>query len=291
MAIENISPKGYLFEDFRMFHNSDLLGVQTGLHFHTFYKVTIVKQGTGIYMIDGRSYDILPGDIILVGMNVPHQPFFSKGELYDRYTLYISESMINNFDSPEFDLSSIFYDPSKQILRLAPVYFDKINDLMNETETELNSPSFGSSLLSKLNVYRILINLGRLSKTTNTGLAVRHNENDKMLPLLRYINMHIAEDLSIEELSGKFFLSRYHLMRLFKASFGFTIHEYITERRLINARDKILSGNRPADACYSCGFGSYSAFARAYRDKYGISPGKTTKINRPEAGIQEFFPE
>ena len=291
MAIENVSSKGYLFEDFRLFHNRDMLGVQTVLHFHTFYKVTIVKQGNGTYMIDGRSYDILPGDIILVGMNIPHQPYFSKGELYDRYTLYISDTMINNFDSPDFDLSALFNDPSKHILRLSPAYFDMITDLVKETETELASSSFGSSLLSKLDVCRILISLGRSSETTGAGSAVRHNENDKMLSLLRYINTHINEDLSIEELSERFFLSRYHLMRLFKITFGFTIHDYITKRRLINAREKILNGDTPAEACYSCGFGSYSAFARAYRAKYGISPGKTGKTDRPESGVGEFFPE
>ncbi len=69
---QEIPAKGYLHEDFRLFHNTDTLGTEVGVHFHTFYKVTFVKYGAGSYMIDGRLYDIRPGDIILVGINVPH---------------------------------------------------------------------------------------------------------------------------------------------------------------------------------------------------------------------------
>ena len=58
---QEVPVKGYLHEDFRLFHNTDTLGTDAGVHFHTFYKVTFVKYGAGSYMIDGRMYDIRPG--------------------------------------------------------------------------------------------------------------------------------------------------------------------------------------------------------------------------------------
>ena len=60
-----------------------------------------MKYGSGSYMIDGRIYDVTTGDIILVGRGVPHRPSFAPGNLYDRYTLYISVKMLEDFDIPE----------------------------------------------------------------------------------------------------------------------------------------------------------------------------------------------
>jgi AraC-like DNA-binding protein len=291
MSAESVSLKGYLYEDFRLFHNNDISGVQVDMHYHTFHKVTLVVQGTGSYMIDGRLYDILPGDIIFIGMNVPHMPSFEKGKIYERYTLYISQTMLENLQTDDCDLSGLFYDPDMHVLRLPSGVPERLQRNAGMIETELKGNAFGSTLLSRMGVCSILVEAGRCRENSAGIPALRLNDNDKMLSLLRYINAHIDEELSINSLSERFFLSRYHLMRLFKASFKMTIHEYITERRLIKARQMMINGVLPAEACYSCGFGSYSSFGRAYRKKYGISPGKTVKTNRPEEGIREFFPE
>ena len=80
------------------------------------------------------------------------------------------------------------------------------------------------------------------------------------------------EGLSIDELAGRFYISKYHMMRRFKEETGYTIHNYVVTKRLMLARDRISAGVPVGEACYACGFRDYSAFARAYKKLFSVSP-------------------
>ena len=65
--------------------------------------------------------------------------------------------------------------------------------------------------------------------------------------LLRYINHNLTEDLSIETLARKYYLSKYHMMRKFKEETGYTIHNYIISKRLLLARTKNFRRHPPPE--------------------------------------------
>ena len=62
------------------------------------------------------------------------------------------------------------------------------------------------------------------------------------------------------------------MMRLFKTETGYTIGSYITYRRLLLARDLILSGTPITEACFASGFKDYSTFSRAYKSEFSEAP-------------------
>ena len=62
------------------------------------------------------------------------------------------------------------------------------------------------------------------------------------------------------------------MMRLFHRETGLTIHNYLTQRRLLRAKDLIAGGMRATEACYRCGCRSYSSFTRAYGKHFGTTP-------------------
>ena len=68
--------------------------------------------------------------------------------------------------------------------------------------------------------------------------------NPKIVDLIQYINQHLTESLDVDFLSSRVYLSKYYMMRLFKAETGYTIGNYITYRRLLLARTLILDGCR-----------------------------------------------
>ena len=82
----------------------------------------------------------------------------------------------------------------------------------------------------------------------------------------------IMDMASLSALSG---LSSYHMMRLFKQETGYTVGNYITEKRLIKARDLLSQGTCATQACYLSGFQNYSTFLRAYKKRY---PGRPKDI-------------
>ena len=73
-------------------------------------------------------------------------------------------------------------------------------------------------------------------------------------------------------LAERFYLSRFHLMRCFKEEMGTTIHAYVSDRRLLLAREYILQGKSTTEACFASGYQSYASFAIAYGKFFGETP-------------------
>ena len=94
----------------------------------------------------------------------------------------------------------------------------------------------------------------------------------KISDVLEYINAHLYEDLSVARICEACFLSRAQLNRLFKYATGTSVWQYITTKRLLQAKTLIRSGERPTDVYERCGFSEYSSFYRAYKAKFGHSP-------------------
>ena len=89
---------------------------------------------------------------------------------------------------------------------------------------------------------------------------------------MHYINGHLTDHLDIDTLAGIFYISKYYMMRLFKAETGYTIGSYITYRRLLFARELILDGMPITEACFASGFRDYSTFSRAYKSEFSEAP-------------------
>ena len=105
---------------------------------------------------------------------------------------------------------------------------------------------------------------------------------NRILDLKRYIDTHLEEDLDIDLLAERFYISKYHMMRLFRREVGVTIHTYLSHQRLLHARNLIQKGMRATEACYRSGFRSYSSFTRAYGAYFGTTPTGRTEQNTPD---------
>ena len=92
--------------------------------------------------------------------------------------------------------------------------------------------------------------------------------------MLSTINENLGTELTVDALAESVFMSRYHFMRFFKAQTGSTVHAYIRQKRLMNAARLIREGASAARAASDSGFGDYSAFHRAFKESFGVSPGK-----------------
>ena len=96
-----------------------------------------------------------------------------------------------------------------------------------------------------------------------------------MADILTYINDHLTDELTIDNIADTFFISKFYMMRQFKQETGYTIGKYISRKRLLLAKDLILSGVPSTQACFDCGYKDYSTFSRAYKRLFSESPRET----------------
>ena len=149
--------------------------------------------------------------------------------------------------------------------------------MLSALETAGESAEYAHDLMERALMIQLLVELGRGLGTENYRYAPAENSGEKTADILEYIHEHLTEDISIDRLAEQFYLSKYYMMRLFRERTGFTIHAYLTDKRLRLARELIAQGMTASEACYRCGYHDYSAFSRAYKKRFAASPRQQQK--------------
>lgn len=282
--INNIVKRGYLKEEFKYFHLSDKKDIQFEAHGHDFYKIIIFINGDVTYLIEGRSYKLEPWDILFIGLNEIHKPFINENKIYERIVIWINPNFLESNSSDNCRLLTCFEIASKQkynLIRINKENIKKIQAIILEFEDATNSNDFGSNMLKKSLLLQMIVYFTRLLIGEKSNAIHYEFKCDKnIIDIISYINENITEKMSIDDIASRFYMSKYHLMHRFKYETGYTIHNYILQKRLIMASGLIKQGATILDVVNECGFGDYSSFVRAFNKMFGISPKKYYKEYR-----------
>ena len=264
--------RGYLREDFRLFHLADCRQEEIPYHYHSFHKIIWLLAGRADYAVEGRVYRLQPGDFVLVGSGCIHRPQVHSGDYYERMILYISPEFLGSLDREE-DLGDCFQRTQQESHF---VYHDEqgaLQEKLLQMEAAEKSGEFGAAVLCRALFMELLVAVNR---RVRQGHAVDAAVGDrKMQALLQYLGGHLTENISIDDLAGRFYISKYHMMRRFRDTTGYTIHNYITEKRLLEARRLLEQGVPLSEVAERCGYQDYSTFSRAYKKQFGASPSAT----------------
>ncbi len=286
--MEQYQKRGYLQENFRLFHLRSQAEEKVDYHYHEFCKLLLLVSGKGNYVVDGQRYLLQPGDVVLVGSRSVHCPEMESGTAYERVILYISPEFLQQQSGPDGDLYSCFSGEFGHVLRLKEKERMQLFGQLSRLEEALSSREFGCSVLSQALLLRLLVQIGRYQRQTD----VQHPkpaapQNGRVLEIMRYMDGHLTEDLDVDLLAERFYVSKYHMMRLFRQETGFTVHTYLLQRRLFLARELIEKGTRATEACYRAGFRSYSSFTRAYGRYFGTTPtGRRDPLRERAEGFE-----
>ena len=90
--------------------------------------------------------------------------------------------------------------------------------------------------------------------------------------VIRYINENIDKNVSLDRLARRFFVSKYHLCRIFHKQTGASIFTYYNTKRMALAQQMINSGESATAVALRLGFRDYSTFYRTFRKQTGHSP-------------------
>lgn len=270
--------RGYLNSDFRIFHLTECKSQEFEYHYHDFNKITIFIQGNVQYFVEGKSYQLKPYDIVLISRNDMHKIVVDDSVPYERIIIYISPAFMDAYKTDEYDLCYCFHKAKKEQTHVLRIHAMKKSPLFATTsllERCFSDTGYGVTLYRQVLFLEFMIHLNRAALEDHLEFLTTDLYNEKVVLMLQYINDHLTEDLDIDLLSKKAFISRYYMMRMFKAETGYTISSYIRYRRLLLAREMIADGTPITEACYNCGFKDYSTFSRAYKSAFGKTPRET----------------
>ena len=274
MAENAINKAGYLKEPYHYFHLKDTAGQELDFHFHEFDKIVILISGRVNYLVESSSYDIKPWNVLLVRHHTIHKAVIDKSEPYERIIIYLDRKYFERI-MPGAGLTDCFDQADKHGRHLLSADDEQLAELkaaVSAFERTQGDMRFGAQAMGETMIVQLLIHISRLSEA-------EPGENDggidpKIQQVLSYINENFRRELTVDALAEQVYLSKYHFMRLFKAQTGTTVHAYLRQKRIVNAARLIREGVPASKAASDSGFADYSAFHRAFKENFGISPGK-----------------
>lgn len=282
---------GYLNSDFRLFHLKDKTKKEFEYHYHEFNKIIIFLSGNVTYIIEGRTYHLKPYDILLVNNHDIHKPIIDSNSTYERIVIWADTNFVKEHSDDNCNLEECFKYAIKNdinLIRLKPDLQNELISLLTKLETSINSQEFGSRILSNAYLIEFLVYINRLILGNNN--IIEANECDSIYDnqineILKYINANLNEPLTVDDIANRFYISRYYLMHRFKEQTGYTLHNYISQKRLILAKELLLNNESVMKVSEKCGFIDYSSFLRSFRKMYGTTPkdfSKKAKSDEPE---------
>ena len=263
-----VNRAGYLRESYHYFHLKDSAGQELDYHFHEFDKLVILLSGRVDYLVEDRSYALEPWTVLLVRHHTIHKAQIDRSIPYERIILYLDRQYFER-SFPGAGLFDCFDLADRRGRRR------RREQAVAAYEDEQKEGCFGAQTMCETRIVQLLIRIGRLGEAAPARLDAP--ADPKIRQVLSTINENLGTELTVDALAESVFMSRYHFMRYFKAQTGVTVHAYIRQKRLINAARLIRAGVPAAKAAESSGYGDYSAFHRAFKASFGISPGQLMK--------------
>ena len=267
--------EGYLESSHHYFHLRDTAGQERDFHFHEFDKIVILISGHVDYVIENNIYSLKPWNLLIVPHHTIHKALIDKSEPYERIIIYLNSGYYSSI-MPEAGIGSRIELAEKSGGYLLRPGREQTEELRNTLKRYESYSGGNIDAMRDALMIQLLIQIGCLSGDTGEEHRAKPPD-DKIAAILSYINENLAEPLSVESLAERVYLSKYHFMRLFKDSTGTGVHAYVRQRRLVNASRLIRDGVPAAVAARQSGFDDYSAFYRAFKSSFGISPGELKK--------------
>ena len=252
-------------------------------HRHNAYEIYLFIQGSILCYIEHTCYQLEPGDLIIINPQEMHRVVcldHNKNKTYERITINIKKSVLDNLSSSHTNLSSCFdYHPTGQnnLIHLNQHQIAQFIELSNQIEQALSSHAYGHDILTKCYLSQLLVMINPLYHNSS---FIGQNIMPKLIrEVMEYIEAHLTERLTLDQISEAFYLNGTYISRQFKNHTGLSLSSYILDQRIALAKSLLYEGKNVSEACYESGFSDYANFIRSFKNIVGISPGKFKKAD------------
>lgn len=234
------------------------------MHYHASYELYYLEAGNREYFVEDKLFSVAAGSFVLIPPGKLHRTGgayglrtlinFSETFLLRNYTPAAAQRLIRCFEHTQIIPPENRQEDFKRLLKW-----------LAGTEDEQEFAAYLSVLLCEL-----------------SKCAVAEESFDEhMSSIVEYINNNYAQIHTIEQIAEHFFISKYHLCRVFKKTMGMTIIDYLNQIRTKNACAYLKSSDKSVlEIAELCGFRSPAYFSNLFKKQTGMSPNKYRAQNK-----------
>lgn len=249
------------------------------VHWHDEMEVIYIKKGCGFVTVNLTEYHVWAGSVVIVLPGQLHSITQEKGKTMEYENIIFHPNLLysNHYDYCNRD----FFNPLFSGKILVPTHFYEETICYHEIVTildacdQINAEKVeGYLFLLKSQLFKLFFLLANQCSFMAPD-AADTTVLDKMRPVIKYVEMHYTENISIETAAKIAAYSPSHFMKCFKAAFQCSFIEYVNEYRLSEAAKLLLHTNDTILSIASkAGYDNLSYFNRSFKKKYGVTPGQ-----------------
>ncbi|TWR25110.1 helix-turn-helix domain-containing protein [Mucilaginibacter pallidiroseus] len=252
------------------------------LHRHKETQITWIQEGEGTLIAGNHMHSYGPGDIFLLGANMPHL-FKSNDEYYlPESTLRVKAISIffnpdgllsATFNLPEMKAIKTFIGQHAQGFKIPSRYSSLISAAMEATEQAKGTDQLICFLELLKQLQQISNRLDALSGYSNMP-AITEDEGIRIGNIYNYLMQNYSGTVKLEDVARTAFMTPESFCRYFKKHTGHTFVSFLNEIRVNEACKKLTEhkAENISDIAYRCGFKSINNFNRVFKSIMGYTP-------------------
>ena len=266
--------------DYIIEYRTDLSWKMDHYHFHDMFEIYFSLSNDAKFFVGNAIYEVFRGSLFVFNDMDLHRSIATENQTYKRYVLHFNPKYINNLCAPDSILLNCFINRDHDFshcIRLSPDQFGKFIPLIEKGLYYQDNEVYGQEIYRKISLAEILLFVNQFFKSSTIVYPSKTNKDfEKILPVIKFIQSNLANNLSLDLIADQFFINKYYLESLFKKATGFSVIEYVIDRRILKARE-LLKLNIPVHQVGEMvGFNNTSHFIRTFKNKVGLPPKKYT---------------
>lgn len=251
-------------------------------HSHSFYElIYCISCDKMQYLVGTERYRLQRGDIIWVPPGVSHCPLFTEemNTPYERIVLWVNaEKMAAFFDRwSDTDQRHTLHN-RHYLLRTAGMTREReLRELFQRgcQESEKRLAGWETALYGNTNLLLTLL----IRAMNGSGEPPLREKTELLDELLSFVSGHLQEKITVRDAARKLHVSESTVTHLCSKRLGLSFYRYVTQQRLDRARRLMMDNGELSTVAEQSGFCDYTAFFRAFKREYGLSPSEYRKIH------------
>jgi AraC-like DNA-binding protein len=249
-------------------------------HSHSDYELYYLLDGERYYFIKDQSYPIKKGDLVLIPPHVLHKTMNKSAINHERLLVAINVAFLEPLmlQMPGYDWFQCF-NTGQPVLTINPKNQAYVQLLLFKILTAYEEAKDDSTYYIKVLLLKLLLQLNRYLEEFTKERRIHYTSKQlKLFEIVRYINDHYMENITLTSLSTQFYISPYYLSHSFKDVIGFSFSDYLTQVRLLEAKKLLQYSSRSiTHVSELVGYESSTHFGRAFKKNNQLTPSQYRK--------------
>ena len=254
-------------------HNMAPLNGKVSLHYHDHYEAFFAVSGDILYNVEGYTYRMEPGHLLLIPPYRLHQPCIHSGHCSERIALRFSQELPEKLNGKDQKIqwSGIENIPAQQYCLEEPQR-QEMKTLLRKLLCEDKGNAYGKETVIHALLTCFFVLLARAKLQQGKAKPEKTEMTATVREMAEYIEKNYKNPVTSRQLEKQFLKNYSQLSKEFKEEVGGSPYQYLLLKRLLNAEKLLKEGIPPRTAAEESGFSDYSNFFRQFRTMYGCAP-------------------